>query len=105
MKVRAEWRKVSDCQPHPFHRVLLRSSEFDEMPQSHGLDHSVGEVQAGRRIEVEGRGLFIEEPLAGGVEFLEDILDKPVLIVRAPAADLPTALIRHGSAASLPVMM
>jgi hypothetical protein len=49
-------------------------------------------------MEVERVRLCIEEPLAGGVEFLEDVLDEADLLVDGSApVVLPTALQGHGA--------
>ena len=74
-------------------RGLPGAAELDEVSQSHRFDGRRGQVDVGRGVIVEGVGLGVEEPLAGSVQLLEDVLDEAELPVhgRGPIV-LPAAL-------------
>src|SRR5580658_11037690 len=80
----------------PLHRDLFRAAEFDQVRKTDGFNGGGAEVGARRRVEVQRGSLFVQKPLAGGVQFFEDILHEAVLIMHPHAAVvLPTALISH----------
>lgn len=71
---------------------VVRSAALhpDEFIEFGGLDVRRGEIGALRRVEIELAGRFVVEPLAGGVEFLEDVLHHAVRGVQAAAAVVVT---------------
>jgi hypothetical protein len=89
-------QRVPECEAakrDPFDRRLLGAAEFDEVLQANCFDRRGGKIDIGGGVEIEHVGCAIEEPLAGGVEFLEDVLNEAVFFVRRcgaialPAAD------------------
>ena len=94
MKVRAAWRKVSpwsvmkrtgsSCVPRNSTRCRRRTISI-----SGGIEFH---VRGG--IEIERAGLGVEEPFAGRIQFLEDVLDEAELAVGpALAVVLPAAFV------------
>ena len=90
-------------------RPPRRASEFDEMAEADHFDVCPRGIGPRRRIEVESPRPGVVEPLPGGIELLEDVLDHAIPGVHAHAAVvLPAALIGHAAARVLagdPVMV
>jgi len=69
--------------------------KLDQVPQADHFHRRPAEIHVCRRVEVQRRCLCVVKPFAGGVEFLEDVLDEAVLRVHAHlAVILPAALVR-----------
>ena len=77
-----------------FHGLLVRAVEFHQMPQADDFHFRSGQVGSGFGEKIQRRGLAVVEPLAGGVEFLEDVFHHAEILVHAHlTVVLPTALI------------
>jgi len=78
------------------HGFIFAAAILDEAPQPRGLHRRLGQVEPCARVEIQRVGLGVEEPLAWGVELLEDVFnetDRPVH--GAAPVVLPAALLRH----------
>ena len=86
----AEGQALEADEPH---RRLLRAAELDQMPQADGFDRRLGQINARGRIEVQGAGLAVEEPLARRIQFLEDVLHETDVVHAHRAVVLPAAFV------------
>ena len=79
-----------------FHGLLLRAGELDQMPQADDFHFSLGQISSLLGQEIQRGCLVVVEPLAGGVEFLEDIFHHAKILVHThlPIV-LPSALVGH----------
>jgi hypothetical protein len=81
-----------------FHRLFGRTLELDEVAETDDFDVGLREIHGGLGLEVERAGLRVVEPLAGGIEFLEDVLHHAELRVHAHlAVVLPAAFVGDAS--------
>ena len=72
--------------------------EHYEVAKSDDFDDGLGDIEAGRGIEIERVCFGVEEPFAGGIKLLEDVLDKAILPVHSHSAVvLPASFISDRS--------
>ena len=86
--------KGEALQRHGSDGFLAAALKLDQMPQPDDFDRRLVHVDIRRRIEVQRRSLGVVEPLAGSIQFLEDVLHKAVSCVHAHlAVVLPAAFV------------
>ncbi len=80
------------------HRVLVAAAKLDQAAEPRGFHGRCGQVQPGRRVKVEGVRFGVEEPLAGSIEFLKNVLHEANLrVCRAAPVVLPPTFLRQSA--------
>ena len=78
--------KRQSAQGHVLHRLLLSSVDPNQLAGGRELDRGVCKIKPFWRKEEERVRRPVVEPFAGGIEFLEDVLDIAMLLVHAGPA-------------------